>query len=119
MCIIIMYRACYYADVLRVRIMCRAGYYADVLRVCLLGRGGYFDEFGIIRDVMQNHLMQMFSLVAMEPPVRSHSCLLLSGLYFRACICTVVLLHSAIHRWWLWHHPAGPTVVVCSRAVLG
>ena len=22
------------------------------------GRGGYFDEFGIIRDVMQNHLMQ-------------------------------------------------------------
>lgn len=32
------------------------------------GRGGYFDEFGIIRDVMQNHLMQIFSLVAMEPP---------------------------------------------------
>ena len=23
------------------------------------GRGGYFDEFGIIRDVMQNHLMQV------------------------------------------------------------
>ncbi|KYR02029.1 glucose 6-phosphate-1-dehydrogenase [Tieghemostelium lacteum] len=33
------------------------------------GRGGYFDEFGIIRDVMQNHLMQVLSLVAMEPPV--------------------------------------------------
>eukprot|EP01103_Thecamoeba_quadrilineata_P017582 TRINITY_DN6308_c0_g1_i1.p1 TRINITY_DN6308_c0_g1~~TRINITY_DN6308_c0_g1_i1.p1 ORF type:complete len:504 (-),score=160.30 TRINITY_DN6308_c0_g1_i1:18-1319(-) len=33
------------------------------------GRGGYFDEFGIIRDVMQNHLLQLFSLVAMEPPV--------------------------------------------------
>eukprot|EP01101_Sappina_pedata_P005535 TRINITY_DN2556_c0_g1_i1.p1 TRINITY_DN2556_c0_g1~~TRINITY_DN2556_c0_g1_i1.p1 ORF type:complete len:628 (+),score=295.92 TRINITY_DN2556_c0_g1_i1:54-1886(+) len=33
------------------------------------GRGGYFDEFGIIRDVMQNHLLQIFSLVAMEPPV--------------------------------------------------
>jgi len=32
------------------------------------GRGGYFDEFGIIRDVMQNHLSQIFSLVAMEPP---------------------------------------------------
>jgi len=29
------------------------------------GRGGYFDEFGIIRDVMQNHLMQIMSLVAM------------------------------------------------------
>lgn len=23
------------------------------------GRGGYFDEFGIIRDVMQNHLIQV------------------------------------------------------------
>jgi len=33
------------------------------------GRGGYFDKFGIIRDVMQNHLMQLFALVAMEPPV--------------------------------------------------
>jgi glucose-6-phosphate 1-dehydrogenase len=33
------------------------------------GRGGYFDEFGIIRDIMQNHLFQILSLVAMEPPV--------------------------------------------------
>lgn len=32
------------------------------------GRGGYFDEFGIIRDVMQNHLLQVMSLVAMEKP---------------------------------------------------
>jgi len=33
------------------------------------GRGGYFDQFGIIRDVMQNHLLQIFALIAMEPPV--------------------------------------------------
>lgn len=33
------------------------------------GRGGYFDNFGIIRDVMQNHLLQIFCLVAMEKPV--------------------------------------------------
>ncbi|XP_070567072.1 glucose-6-phosphate 1-dehydrogenase-like [Ptychodera flava] len=33
------------------------------------GRGGYFDEFGIIRDVMQNHLLQILTLVAMEKPV--------------------------------------------------
>jgi len=33
------------------------------------GRGGYFDEYGIIRDVMQNHLLQILSLIAMEPPV--------------------------------------------------
>ncbi len=34
------------------------------------GRGGYFDEYGIIRDVMQNHLLQILALVAMEPPKR-------------------------------------------------
>lgn len=33
------------------------------------GRGGYFDSVGIIRDVMQNHLLQVMSLVAMETPV--------------------------------------------------
>jgi glucose-6-phosphate 1-dehydrogenase len=33
------------------------------------GRGGYFDEFGIIRDIIQNHLMQVLCLVAMEKPV--------------------------------------------------
>ncbi|XP_071084261.1 glucose-6-phosphate 1-dehydrogenase-like isoform X1 [Haliotis cracherodii] len=32
------------------------------------GRGGYFDQFGIIRDVMQNHLLQILTLVAMEKP---------------------------------------------------
>ncbi|KAG0251286.1 Glucose-6-phosphate 1-dehydrogenase [Mortierella polycephala] len=32
------------------------------------GRGGYFDEFGIMRDVMQNHLFQILSLIAMEAP---------------------------------------------------
>jgi glucose-6-phosphate 1-dehydrogenase len=35
------------------------------------GRGGYFDTNGIIRDVIQNHLMQVFSLLAMEPPVKA------------------------------------------------
>eukprot|EP00931_Biecheleriopsis_adriatica_P102790 TRINITY_DN7771_c0_g1_i1.p1 TRINITY_DN7771_c0_g1~~TRINITY_DN7771_c0_g1_i1.p1 ORF type:complete len:660 (+),score=129.99 TRINITY_DN7771_c0_g1_i1:242-1981(+) len=32
------------------------------------GRGGYFDKFGIIRDIMQNHLLQVFLWLAMEPP---------------------------------------------------
>jgi glucose-6-phosphate 1-dehydrogenase len=32
------------------------------------GRGGYFDDFGIIRDVIQNHLLQILALVAMEKP---------------------------------------------------
>ena len=33
------------------------------------GRAGYFDSIGLIRDVMQNHLLQLVTLVAMEPPV--------------------------------------------------
>ena len=32
------------------------------------GRGGYFDEFGIIRDILQNHLLQVLCLAAMEKP---------------------------------------------------
>lgn len=37
------------------------------------GRGGYFDHYGIIRDVVQNHLLQILALVAMEPPKRLDS----------------------------------------------
>ncbi|KAH8999287.1 glucose-6-P dehydrogenase [Lactarius akahatsu] len=33
------------------------------------GRGGYFDEFGIIRDILQNHLLQVLSVLTMEQPV--------------------------------------------------
>mmetsp|Transcript_9876 Transcript_9876/g.40803 ORF Transcript_9876/g.40803 Transcript_9876/m.40803 type:complete len:554 (-) Transcript_9876:238-1899(-) len=32
------------------------------------GRGGYFDHYGIIRDIMQNHLLQIMALFAMEQP---------------------------------------------------
>jgi glucose-6-phosphate 1-dehydrogenase len=32
------------------------------------GRGGYFDKYGIIRDILQNHLLQVMTLLAMEPP---------------------------------------------------
>jgi glucose-6-phosphate 1-dehydrogenase len=31
-------------------------------------RAGYFDKSGTIRDMMQNHMMQLLSLVAIEPP---------------------------------------------------
>lgn len=36
------------------------------------GRGGYFDKYGIIRDVIQNHLIQVLALLAMEAPVSLH-----------------------------------------------
>lgn len=32
-------------------------------------RGAFFEEAGLLRDILQNHMMQLLSLVAMEPPV--------------------------------------------------
>ena len=32
-------------------------------------RGAYYDTAGAVRDVVQNHILQLLSLVAMEPPV--------------------------------------------------
>ncbi len=33
------------------------------------GRGGYYEQAGILKDMLQNHLMQMLALITMEPPV--------------------------------------------------
>jgi glucose-6-phosphate 1-dehydrogenase len=33
-------------------------------------RGGYYEEAGCLRDMFQNHLLQLLALIAMEPPVR-------------------------------------------------
>ncbi|GAW82549.1 glucose-6-phosphate 1-dehydrogenase [Plasmodium gonderi] len=33
------------------------------------GRGQYFDPYGIIRDVMQNHMLQLLALITMENPI--------------------------------------------------
>jgi glucose-6-phosphate 1-dehydrogenase len=37
------------------------------------GRGGFYDATGAIRDVIQNHLFQLLSNLAMEPPARLDS----------------------------------------------
>ena len=37
------------------------------------GRGAFYDETGTFRDVVQNHLFQVLSNLAMEPPVRTDS----------------------------------------------
>jgi glucose-6-phosphate 1-dehydrogenase len=37
------------------------------------GRGAFYDQTGTIRDVIQNHLFQILSYLAMEPPVRLES----------------------------------------------
>ena len=33
------------------------------------GRGAYYEEAGALRDMIQNHILQLLCLVAMEPPV--------------------------------------------------
>jgi len=33
------------------------------------GRGTFYDEVGALRDIVQNHLLQVVALLAMEPPV--------------------------------------------------
>jgi glucose-6-phosphate 1-dehydrogenase len=33
------------------------------------GRGAYYDTAGVIRDMIQNHMLQLLTLVAMDPPV--------------------------------------------------
>jgi glucose-6-phosphate 1-dehydrogenase len=33
------------------------------------GRGGYYEEAGALRDMVQNHLLQVMALIGMEPPV--------------------------------------------------
>jgi glucose-6-phosphate 1-dehydrogenase len=38
--------------------------------LALEGRAGYYDHVGALEDMLQNHLLQLLCLVAMEPPVR-------------------------------------------------
>ncbi|UHA71843.1 glucose-6-phosphate dehydrogenase [Paenibacillus sp. 481] len=35
-------------------------------------RGGYYDQAGALRDMAQNHMLQMLTMIAMEPPSRLH-----------------------------------------------
>lgn len=34
------------------------------------GRGSFYDDAGVLRDVFQNHMLQLLALVTMEPPAR-------------------------------------------------
>ena len=38
------------------------------------GRGAFYDETGAIRDVIQNHLLQVAASIALEPPARGETC---------------------------------------------
>lgn len=51
--------------------------YIDHVQISVLeetsiaGRGSYYDQNGVLRDMFQNHLLQLLSLIAMEPPITS------------------------------------------------
>jgi glucose-6-phosphate 1-dehydrogenase len=53
--------------------------YVESVQICMAesfgvqGRGAFYEEAGAIRDVIQNHLLQVVSLLAMEPPVTTYS----------------------------------------------
>jgi glucose-6-phosphate 1-dehydrogenase len=36
------------------------------------GRGAFYDQTGALRDMVQNHLLQLLCIMAMEPPVSNH-----------------------------------------------
>lgn len=36
-------------------------------------RGGYYESSGALKDMVQNHMLQMVALLAMEPPISLHS----------------------------------------------
>ncbi|HEY1724423.1 MAG TPA: glucose-6-phosphate dehydrogenase [Steroidobacteraceae bacterium] len=37
------------------------------------GRGAFYDQTGALRDMVQNHLLQLLCIMAMEPPVSNHA----------------------------------------------
>src|SRR5207248_1309898 len=39
-------------------------------KVSVESRGAYYDHSGVLRDMFHNHLLQLMTLVAMEPPAR-------------------------------------------------
>jgi len=50
--------------------------YVDHVQITMIepmgmeGRGRFYEAAGVLRDVFQNHLLQLLALMAMEPPVR-------------------------------------------------
>jgi glucose-6-phosphate 1-dehydrogenase len=43
-------------------------------RFAVGGRGRFYEETGALRDVVQNHLLQVVALLAMEAPTQLPTC---------------------------------------------
>ena len=77
-------------------------------------RGGYFDNAGTLRDMVPNHMMQLISLTAMEPPasfsadaVRDEQAKVLNAIQ---PLSSEDVLHQAVRGTvWRGHRPEGET----------
>jgi glucose-6-phosphate 1-dehydrogenase len=56
-------------------------------------RGNYFDKYGAVKDMLQNHILQMLSLVAMESPK------FISGEYLRDEKVRALKVNMRVMRW--------------------
>ncbi len=64
------------------------------------GRGSFYDETGAIRDVVQNHIFQVISNLAMEPPARNDSESLRDEFYVRTGKCLPVTCTEIVGRFY-------------------
>ena len=79
------------------------------------GRGAFYDQTGAIRDVVQNHLLQVLSNIAMEPPPSSHDTETLRDEKVKVLKAIAPLTHDQVVRGQLRGYLDEPGVAAGSR----
>ena len=79
------------------------------------GRGNFYDRTGAIRDVVQNHLLQVLSNVAMEPPPGTHDTEVLRDEKVKVLKAIAPLSHEKVVRGQFRGYTAEPGVAPESR----
>jgi len=79
------------------------------------GRGNFYDRTGAIRDVLQNHLLQVLSNVAMEPPPGTHDTEVLRDEKVKVLKAIAPLSHDKVVRGQFRGYRAEPGVAPDSR----
>ncbi len=79
------------------------------------GRGAFYDQTGAIRDVVQNHLLQVLSNIAMEPPPSSHDTETLRDEKVKVLKAIAPLTHGQVVRGQLRGYLEEPGVAPGSR----
>src|SRR6516164_389170 len=79
------------------------------------GRGAFYDRTGAIRDVVQNHLLQVLTNVAMEPPPGTHDTEVLRDEKVNVLKAIAPLSHEKVVRGQFRGYTAEPGVAPESR----